>query len=304
MKHNKYHKQVSLLIQALPIVMNEPDFSLKGGTAINLFVRDMPRLSVDIDLTFIPVLNRIDTIELINNKMESMRLDLQRQIPNSTAKLIKTSENIVRQIQLKNPTSFIKIEINHVLRGHVNPLSTLQLCERAQNEFGAFVSVKCLSFEDLYGGKLCAALSRQHPRDLFDVKLLLDNEGVSESLRKTFLVYLSSGNTPMSDMLNPIDKDVRSIFEAEFLGMNFITVDYEELEDARHRLIQVLREDLSVDEKEFLISLKSGEPDWSLLGVPGVENLPGIKWKLENIRKMSNAKRSESMMKLKEALGL
>lgn len=52
--NERYRKQVALLIQTIPAVPDEKDFALKGGTAINLFVRDMPRLSVDIDLTYLP----------------------------------------------------------------------------------------------------------------------------------------------------------------------------------------------------------------------------------------------------------
>ena len=50
-----YRRQVQLLIRVLPSIAEEACFALKGGTAINLFVRDMPRLSVDIDLTYLPV---------------------------------------------------------------------------------------------------------------------------------------------------------------------------------------------------------------------------------------------------------
>lgn len=49
-----YRAQMDLLLQVLPLVAKEESFALKGGTAINLFVRDMPRLSVDIDLTWLP----------------------------------------------------------------------------------------------------------------------------------------------------------------------------------------------------------------------------------------------------------
>lgn len=53
-----YRRQVSLLIKIVPLVAKETVFALKGGTAINLFLRNMPRLSVDIDLTYLPVKDR------------------------------------------------------------------------------------------------------------------------------------------------------------------------------------------------------------------------------------------------------
>ena len=50
-----YYAQVRLLVRELPVVAKETCFALKGGTALNLFVRDMPRLSVDIDLAYVPL---------------------------------------------------------------------------------------------------------------------------------------------------------------------------------------------------------------------------------------------------------
>ena len=55
MARERYADQVQLLVRLLPIVADERDFALKGGTAINLFYRDLPRLSVDTDLTYVPV---------------------------------------------------------------------------------------------------------------------------------------------------------------------------------------------------------------------------------------------------------
>ena len=50
-----YYKQVQLLMDVIPFIAKEETFALKGGTAINLFIQDLPRLSVDIDLTYLPV---------------------------------------------------------------------------------------------------------------------------------------------------------------------------------------------------------------------------------------------------------
>lgn len=61
-----YARQVRLLVQTLPLVFQEPVFALKGGTAINLFVRDLPRLSVDIDLTYLPVEDRDTSLAAID----------------------------------------------------------------------------------------------------------------------------------------------------------------------------------------------------------------------------------------------
>jgi len=65
-----YRKQVELLIKILPFIAEEDCFALKGWTAINLFVRDMPRLSVDIDLTYLPVLSRSESLDAIDAAMK------------------------------------------------------------------------------------------------------------------------------------------------------------------------------------------------------------------------------------------
>ena len=61
-----YHKKVGILIDVLPLIAEEKCFALHGGTAINLFIRDMPRLSVDIDLTYLPIEDRQTSLNNIH----------------------------------------------------------------------------------------------------------------------------------------------------------------------------------------------------------------------------------------------
>ncbi len=65
-----YYDQVELLLTVLPALNEVKDFALKGGTSINLFFRDMPRLSVDIDLALIKILDRDSSIKLIDSNLE------------------------------------------------------------------------------------------------------------------------------------------------------------------------------------------------------------------------------------------
>lgn len=78
MSDKDYRKQVELLIQVLPEVAKEPKFALHGGTAINLFVRNMPRLSVDIDLTYIPIQNRQDSLNGIKKTLEEIKSRIKK----------------------------------------------------------------------------------------------------------------------------------------------------------------------------------------------------------------------------------
>lgn len=75
---SRYKTQVDLLLQTIPFIAKEEIFALKGGTAINLFVRDMPRLSVDIDLTYIPFDDRETALKNISDGLERIKSDLEK----------------------------------------------------------------------------------------------------------------------------------------------------------------------------------------------------------------------------------
>jgi len=198
----------------------------------------------------------------------------------------------------------VKIEPNQVIRGSVFPSEERELSRRAEDVFELSVSARALSVADLYGGKLCAALDRQHPRDLFDVKILLDNEGITDDIRRAFVVYLASHDRPIHELLDPKRKDVRRIYENEFAGMAIEEIAYDDLIRARETLVATLKKELTDAEKTFLVSLKSGEPNWDPMRIEGIEKLPALQWKIANVRKIDPKKRGELLRKLKRALGL
>ena len=76
-----YSDQVRLLVNLLPIVEKQACFALKGGTAINLFVSDMPRLSVDIDLAYLPIQGRDESLDGIDTALGDIILDIEKRIP-------------------------------------------------------------------------------------------------------------------------------------------------------------------------------------------------------------------------------
>ncbi len=79
-----YFKQALLLVQMLPVVAKESCFALKGGTAINLFVRELPRLSVDIDLVYLPIEPRNESLSNMQFSLERISRDIN-QLPNINA---------------------------------------------------------------------------------------------------------------------------------------------------------------------------------------------------------------------------
>lgn len=173
---------------------------------------------------------------------------------------------------------------------------------KAEKLFAQSVSTLVMSTADIYGSKICAALDRQHPRDLFDVKILFENEGVTEEIRKALLIYLVSNNRPISELLNPNRLDISIAFSEEFETMTENVVIYDELIETREHLISTINAELTNSERNFLISVKLGEPDWKLLNLPGIEHLPSIKWKVINIRKMEPNKHRKQLESLKALL--
>lgn len=295
--------QTRLMLRVLQHVAPESCFGLKGGTAINFFVRDMPRLSVDIDLTYLPLKPRPDSLKEIGEALARIKDNVLRTIRGLTVEE-KRTEGTLFKLMVVSAGEKIKIEPNPILRGSVYGSEKRGLSPRAEKEFQTALETNVLSLPDLYGGKLCAALDRQHPRDLYDVKLLFANEGLTPEIRKAFVVYWVSHSRPMHEIINPTRLDQGKTFEEQFEGMTEEPVTYEDLEATREELICSLLRDLSDKERRFAVSIKSGKPDWSLLGIAGIDKLPGIQWKLTNIKKMPIDKHREQLDMLKKALGL
>ncbi len=168
----EYQSRVRLLLQVLPLLSNVDAFALKGGTAINFFIRDFPRLSVDIDLTYLPIKGREESLREIGQGIQSISDEIDKRIPGVKSIPIK-SGGTISKLLVNVDAAQVKLEVNTILRGAVHEAMEMELSPNLQEEFELFATVKTLSFEDLYGGKICAALDRQHPRDLFDIRLLL-----------------------------------------------------------------------------------------------------------------------------------
>lgn len=298
--NNIYYQQAKLLIQLLSFIKKEECFALKGGTAINLFFRDFPRFSVDIDLVYLPLNSRDEGISEIHKALTNISNEVRSKLLGITIQeVFQNKEDALRLIVSQNKVQ-VKIELSPVLRGVVYPSEIRTVHPKVEDEFG-FAEMKVASFEDIYAGKICAALDRQHPRDLYDVHELLKKEGISENLRKAFIVYLISHSRPIHEILSPKLKSISSIFKNEFDGMTFQKISIKDLEETRVKLIKMLPQQLTQDEVKFLITFLESKPDWSLLKLNNIENLPAVQWKQINLKKLPSEKiRSEigHLMKL------
>lgn len=282
----KYRAQADLLLRIVPYVAKEEIFALKGGSAINLFIRDMPRLSVDLDLTYLPFDTRDVALQNIHKALANIKKDLQSTIKGLKVQTVSVHNEMDVKLNCQYKSAQIKIEVNTITRSHFLPVRLKQLTDKVQREFGKFAAINIVSHAELYGGKICAALDRQHPRDLFDVQILLDNEGFSDEVRHGLIVSLLSHYKPIYELLNPILKKQKSAFERQFAGMSIITFNYDDYEHTRKQLIEIINKSFTQEDKELIYSFEKGDPNWDLFPYEVVKELPAVQWKLLNIRKL------------------
>ncbi|MEM9276300.1 MAG: nucleotidyl transferase AbiEii/AbiGii toxin family protein [Cyanobacteria bacterium P01_F01_bin.143] len=271
-----YRRQVSLLLSVLPEIAKEKCFALHGGTAINLFVREMPRLSVDIDLTYLPIEDRQTSLSNIADALERVKERVLIVLPKAKIQHQKG----ISKLQISNRGFQIKVEVNQTNRGILSDPIEYQLCEKAQDQFDAFCSIAVVPLSQLYRGKICAALDRKHPRDLFDVKYLLQNDGISDEIKKGLLFSILSSNRPIHELLQPNLQDQRSAFENQFSGMTAEPFSYDDFEATRDTLITNISNFWTDSDKQFLIGFLKLEPDWTIYDF---ERFPSVQWKIQNL---------------------
>ncbi len=281
----KYRAQVDLLLQALPIVAEEEIFALKGGTAINLFERELPRLSVDIDLAYIGFDDRKTAFENIHNSLNRIKEKFKKLKPGISIEITQV-DGYDSKLNCQTSEAHIKIEVNMVTRGHIAPIRSMEVTEAVEEEFEKYASINVLSHSELWGGKICAALDRQHPRDLFDIKILLDEEGFTDEIKYGFLVFIMCHMRPLNEVIFPNFFDRRKEYERQFKGMSRIAFSYKDYEETRIRLVDCIKKSLTEEDKFFLLTFKMGMPAWCFFPIKNVEKLTGVKWKLFNINNL------------------
>ena len=291
--NDAYKQQARLLLDVLPEVAKEACFAMHGGTAINLFVRNMPRLSVDIDLTYVEITGRTETLEAINAAL----VRIKARIEGLRSSIRVLHKGALCKLQLDERGAIIKIEVNMVGRGLLGEISEVQLCEAAQEKFDVFCTISLVPMAQLYGGKLCAALDRQHPRDLFDVKLLLENEGITNEIKRGFIFGLVSSNRPTHELLDPHLLDQSTVFENQFEGMSTIEFSYDDYEATRLKLIEMIKTSLNTHDRDFLLNLNRLNPDWSIYDY---KDFPSVKWKLLNLEKFKRENLDRYQQQLSE----
>lgn len=272
-----YKKQVRLLLSVLPLVAKEKSLALHGGTAINMFLSDMPRLSVDIDLTYLPVDSRENSMAGIRAALQQIASTVNATLPGTHVQHRQKEAKLI----VSNNEASVKVEVNVMKRGCFSPPVEMTLCDQAQREYDVFCEIQVVEKSHLYGGKICAALDRQHPRDLFDIQQMFKTMHFDDALKKGFIFYLVSAGRPVSELLFPNFSDQRLAFDNQFAGMTAHAFTYADYENIRMSLIDKIHGSLTSADKQFLLRFEQGIPDWSLYDF---SIFPAVQWKLINIQ--------------------
>ncbi|MDR2472312.1 MAG: nucleotidyl transferase AbiEii/AbiGii toxin family protein [Tannerella sp.] len=281
--NEEYKNRVSLLLRFIPIISKIDCFAIHGGTAINLFVQDLPRYSVDIDITYLPLQSREESLQTIKQRLNEMKDKIRNILPgvviqDKPCKLICTYQK-----------SLVKIEVNDVKRGVIGDPIVLPLCKAAQDAFGVFCEAKIVPLSQLYGGKISAALDRQHPRDLFDVKFMFDYVNNFDEIKQGFIFCLLGSDRPIVELLSPNFIDQRETLDDQFIGMTTLRFSYQDYEDVRLYLTEYVNNHLTVSDKQFIISFEEGTPLWENTDYSKFKDFPSVQWKLLNINKLKYA---------------
>lgn len=287
-----YRRQVALLIRVMPLVFKIKDFAVHGGTAINLFYRNLPRYSVDIDITYIPLGDRNTSLVNINSHLSVLKTAIEKAVPG--IRVIHKQD--VWKLQCTKNGTTIKIEVNGIKRGILGKTEKIQLCEKAKAEFGLTCFANIVSWSQLYGGKIAAALSRQHPRDLFDCRDITPDD--FKAVKNGFMLCLLGSDKPIIESLNPNPIDQREVLANQFAGMTDEPFSYDDYQKARFNLIEVVNQGLTEEDKAFLISFEEGNHDWSKCCAGDLSGYPSVRWKLQNIEKL----KSKNQVKHKEGV--
>jgi predicted nucleotidyltransferase component of viral defense system len=194
-----YRRRVALLLAVLPEVAREKCFALHGGTTINLFVREMPRLSVDIDLTYVLVEDRALSLATIREALGRIKASAEKAVRGAQV----SDRSDIGKLLVTQWGVPVKLEVNLEGRGTLSDPREMPLCLRAQEEFDVFCAIQVVPMEQLYGGKICAALDRQHPRDLFDVKIPSGKRGIHRPDQNGIYLLTTRQRPPRSRTSQP-----------------------------------------------------------------------------------------------------
>jgi len=291
-------EKVSRLVGLLAFFEHDPALSkylaLKGGTAINLTIFSLPRLSVDIDLDFtenLPLEETKAVREILRDTLDKfMAMNGYTFSADKSKQYHALDSFIYHYTNAGGVKDNIKVEINYSLRSHV-----LQLSRRPITTLGVFEPVNVLSLDpiEIFAAKIAALLTRAAARDLYDVHNMvahsLFDERQMEMLRKCAVFYsaVSAESVPAAMDFSKIDALTEREIRTRLVPMlrRKEPFDFGTARDAvKNYLAELLA--LSSNEKQFLDSFRNGEyrPELLFVGaeLERIRDHPMVAWKMRN----------------------
>lgn len=271
---------------------------MKGGTALNFFWFDYPRLSVDLDLVYLPVSSRQTFLAETDHALQRIAARIRQTDPSMTVNFTRhPHSNTISKLHCRQHNVEAKVEVALGQRQHVFPTVTGEFQPATVADLGPATTL-LLSFPETCAGKCHAVLDRLHPRDLFDARTILNEADLTPKVRTAFIVDMLGQGKPIGEMLSPRLK-VHGQDAWNSLGRLLPTpVDrqdlFQALADLKHQLVQ----HMPSHHRDFLQSFIRGHPDWSLLEIPSVRDFPAVRWRMQNLALVSPTRRQLLLDKL------
>ena len=294
-------EKVAQLLGLLNAIRSHPflrdRLALKGGTALNLFVFDVPRLSVDIDLNYVGAASRSAMLEERPMLEEALQAVFSRE---DFTVWRMPSEHAGGKWSLRYPTAAgqtgrIDVDVNYMYRvplWHVDQMDS--------HPVGSWraTDIPVLDIHELAAGKLAALLSRRRARDLFDCRHLLALDTLDLSrLRTAFVVYGAMNRRDWRTVaVDDVAFDPRELASQLLPSLPASVVAGVDAAEYGRMLVEDCQESLSAllpfdeEERAFLDRLLDhGEIDGALLTMEEelrrrIDAQPWLEWKAQNVR--------------------
>ncbi len=292
-------QQARLLTSFLPAVSAEEIFALKGGTALNFFWWDMPRLSVDLDLVYLPTSSRHTFLTETGAALQRIAARINDKDPDLSMQFTHypPSAAVTKLHVQQNEDVTVKIEVAIGQRQPLYPPVPGVYRPAAVLELGPG-AIKLLSLPETCAGKCHAVLDRQLPRDLFDANTMLQSTALTPELRTAFIVDMLGQGKPIGEMLAPRRKAYGDAAWNSLEAQLPAPPDRQQLAQALIVLKHKLVDQMPIHHRDFLHTFISGHPEWSLLEMPQVQDYPAVQWRMQNLAQVSPARRQILLDKL------
>lgn len=272
--------------------------SLKGGTAINLWILDLPRLSVDADFDFSLNCSREEMLRLREEitKVINEYMAKNHYILSNKSKYTFSLDSLVYKYEtITGSNDLLKVEINYSNRIHVFDTTISDM----KAVIGKNMKINRLVDEEIIGSKMNALISRDATRDVYDIYNMFNRSCVSEDLVKKVMIfyYAISSDAPIK-ILETIENVITRINALNYNKLRETLIpllrkgEKINIEEMKSFVISLLERIAKLDdsEKAFINKFNSGLFEQELLfenyKVNDLNEHPMLKWKMSNDKRM------------------